>query len=581
MKNKFFSIVLSVILMLTTAAFAHDTITDMEAANRDPATVYEETGNYIESLGVPEVGSVGGEWMVIALTRGGRKCPDGYYENVLSYVNENINDKNQLHRVKSTDNSRVILALTAAGYDVTDVNGHNLLYGLSDMTYIKKQGINGPVWALIAFDAHNYEIPKNENEEAQATREGIISHILEKQLDDGGWSLFGKAADPDLTGMAIQSLAPYYDTHTQVQEAVDNALDCLSAMQHENGSFGSVDGVCSESCAQVAVALTALSIDPEADERFIKNGVSVIDALCSFAVDGGGFEHMPYSGLNGMATEQGQYALVSYFRFLEGKSALYDMTDVEINGGEASDEGGSDNYGSIGTGVYEDTFDYSEAEDITLTESDADKGEDFGLTDKHADVKKMSVVASDKTFDDVAAHDEKAKIEALASRGIINGKTDNSFEPNSTMTRAEFAAVIARGLGLPEKSNAIFEDIKSNDWYYNHVSTAYDYGIIKGVSENEFNPNGTITREEAAVMITRAARLCGINTETDAEAARKFLAHFFDYFTVSDWSQNALCFCYKQRILPNNTMVIMPKEAVTRAEIADMLYNMLFLAKLL
>ena len=53
------------------------------------------------------------------------------------------------------------------------------------------------------------------------------------------------------------------------------------------------------------------------------------------------------------------------------------------------------------------------------------------------------------------------------------------------------------------------------------------------------------------------------------------------HFTVSDWSQNALCFCYKQRILPNNTMVIMPKEAVTRAEIADMLYNMLFLAKLL
>ncbi len=301
-----------------------------ETAKADHKAVYEETGAYISALGTPSVGSTGGEWMVIDLTRSGYDCPEGYYENVVDYVNENINDKEQLHRAKSTDNSRVILALTSAGYDVTDVDGHNLLMGLTDMTYLKKQGINGPIWALIAFDSHGYEIPVNADATEQATREKIIAYILEKQFEDGGWALSGKVADPDMTGMAIQSLAPYYETNTKVKAAIDKAIICLSEKQYDNGGFGSIDGICSESCAQVIVALTTLGINPETDPRFAKNGVSVVDAMCLFAVEGGGFAHIPDAGINGMATEQAQYALASYFRFLDGKTSLYDMSDVDI-----------------------------------------------------------------------------------------------------------------------------------------------------------------------------------------------------------------------------------------------------------
>ena len=300
------------------------------ASAADHKTIYESTGAYIKSLGTPSVGSTGGEWMVIDLTRSGYECPEGYYENVVEYVNGNINDKEQLHRAKSTDNSRVILALTSAGYDVTDVDGHNLLMGLTDMTYVKKQGINGPIWALIAFDCHNYEIPVNVDAAEQVTREKLIAYILEKQLEDGGWALSGNAADPDMTGMAIQSLAPYYSSNSEVKAAVDKAIICLSEKQYPNGGFGSVDGICSESCAQVIVALTALGINPETDLRFVKNGVSVVDAMCLFAVEGGGFAHIPDAGINGMATEQAQYALAAYFHFLDGKTSLYDMTDVDI-----------------------------------------------------------------------------------------------------------------------------------------------------------------------------------------------------------------------------------------------------------
>ena len=305
-----------------------DLLSDASAA--DHKAIYKSTGSYINSLGTPSVGSTGGEWMVIDLTRSGYACPEGYYENVVEYVNNKINDKKQLHRAKSTDNSRVILALTSAGYDVTDVDGHNLLMGLTDMSYVQKQGINGPIWALIAFDCYNYDIPVNTDATEQVTREKLIAYILEKQLEDGGWAMSGTVADPDMTGMAIQSLAPYYKTNAEVKAAIDKAIICLSEKQYDNGGFGSIDGVCSESCAQVIVALTALGINPETDPRFVKNSVSVVDAMCLFAVEGGGFAHIPDAGINGMATEQAQYALAAYFRFLDGKTSLYDMTDVDV-----------------------------------------------------------------------------------------------------------------------------------------------------------------------------------------------------------------------------------------------------------
>ena len=304
-----------------------------EAAKADHKAIYESTGKYIKSLGTPSVGSTGGEWMVIDLTRSGYSCPEGYYKNVIEYVEAEINELEQLHRSKSTDNSRVILGLTSAGYDVTNVGGHNLLMGLTDMSYVKKQGINGPIWALIAFDSHDYEIPNNAKASEQVTRDKLIDTILAAQHDDGGWALSANkaaASDPDITGMAIQALAPYYKTNAKAKAAVDEALTCLSEMQYDNGGFGSVDGACSESCAQVIVALTALGINPETDNRFVKNGVSVVDAMCLFAVKDGGFAHVPNGGRNGMATEQSYYALTAYYRMLEKKTTLYDMTDVTI-----------------------------------------------------------------------------------------------------------------------------------------------------------------------------------------------------------------------------------------------------------
>lgn len=299
---------------------------------------YITTGDYMEALGTPSVGSIGGEWMVIGLARSDRNVPgvEDYYKKVLEYVAENIDtETGRLHKAKSTDNSRIILALTAIGRDVTNVGGYDLLQGLSDLDFVKYQGNNGPIWALLALDSGNYPVPTG----GTVTRQALIDEILRVQTSDGGWTVSGDKADSDMTGMALTALAPYYTKDLKVQEAIDKAVARLSEMQDEDGGYStSYDGTTkiatSESISQVVTALSALGINADTAPRFVKNGNSVIDALLRYYVNGGGFKHVMDGELDGMATEQAYYALTAYYRFLTGKTNLYDMTDTINKGGD-------------------------------------------------------------------------------------------------------------------------------------------------------------------------------------------------------------------------------------------------------
>lgn len=314
----------------------YQTLLDAEAAyaklvaelGKKADTIYKNTGDYLAKRGTPSVGSIGGEWMALGLARSGRTVPEGYYDAVVKYVKDNIDSNGRLDKNKATENARIILALTAIGKDVTNVDGHDLLAGLNEMSYLSKQGINGAIFTLIALDSHSY------TPAGDVTRDKLVQAILDAQISgDGGWSLDGKNADVDMTAMAIQALAAYYKSNSSAKKAVDKGLSWLSSVQQNDGGFTSWGAANSESCAQVIVALTALGIDPAKDSRFIKNGVSVLDALCSFAVNGGGFKHLATeTSANGMATEQGFYALVAYYRLLNGQSSLYDMADVKLEG---------------------------------------------------------------------------------------------------------------------------------------------------------------------------------------------------------------------------------------------------------
>ena len=281
---------------------------------------FETTGDYMAALGDPSAGSTGGEWMALGFARSGREVPDSYYDSVVAYVDEKIDENGRLHATKCTTNCRFIVALTAIGKDPTDVGGHNLLAGLNDMGYIRKVGVSGVIWTLIAFDCGKYEMPKG------IDRETLVDTILDFQVPGGGWANSGNIADPDVTSMAIQALAPYREK-PEVQSTLDDAVTVLAGMLDETGNFPSQYGASSESVSQVIVALCTLGIDPNTDERFVKNGMSALDGLLGYYVEGGGFQHIHSGKIDGIATEQGYYALTAYFRMLEGKTPLYDMTD--------------------------------------------------------------------------------------------------------------------------------------------------------------------------------------------------------------------------------------------------------------
>lgn len=266
----------------------------------------------------------GSEWLVIALARSGRDVPDSYYDSVVKAVQD---ADGVLSDRKFTEYSRTILALTAIGKDPTNVGGYDLLSKLADMDDVTFQGLNGAIFALIALDSNKYDVPAVADGGKQVTRDGLVAYILEQQLSDGGWALSGDNADPDMTAMALQALAAYRTGDKAVQSAVDKALKTLSDMQQADGGYSSWGTLNSESCAQVIIALTALGIDPAKDSRFAKNGLTVLDALLSFAADGG-FRHTADGERNDMATEQALCALTAYARLLDGKTALYDMTDV-------------------------------------------------------------------------------------------------------------------------------------------------------------------------------------------------------------------------------------------------------------
>lgn len=281
-----------------------------------------------QAAAVPSPG-YGDEWTVLGLARGGYFAVDSdyfarYYADVASKAPELTAASGRdgaLNAYKSTDNSRVILALSAIGRDATQVGGCDLTAPYADFAWVRNQGINGPVFALLALDSRNYL-------SGSAVRRQCVDAILAAELSGGGWAMSGAAADPDVTAMVLQALAAYRG-EAAVAAAVSRGIDTLSAMQSSDGGFTSWGSANAESVAQVIVACTALGIDPDTDSRFVKDGGSAVDALLTFYDAGAAaFRHKASGGTDSLATEQAVYALVAVSRFQRGQSGLYQETDT-------------------------------------------------------------------------------------------------------------------------------------------------------------------------------------------------------------------------------------------------------------
>ena len=288
-------------------------------------TAYDRASAYLTAaVSAPRYGSLGGEWTVLALARGGADTETAYFTDYYAALEQTVREANGvLSERKYTEYSRVILALSALGKDARDVAGFDLTLPLGDYEKTAAQGVNGVIYALLALDSRDYPMPQNAAASTQATRQLYVDAILAAQLANGGWSFMGEDADPDLTSMALQALAKYRE-QSSVRPAVDRALVCLSATQNADGGFSSWGSENAESCAQVLLALNALGLDTD-DSRFVKNGHSVLDALLTYQNADDGFCHERGGETNLMASEQAVCALASLVRAERGESSFYRM----------------------------------------------------------------------------------------------------------------------------------------------------------------------------------------------------------------------------------------------------------------
>lgn len=305
------------------------------------------------------VGSTAGDWAAIGIGRSGYADDyNAYLAVTAAYISNSYQKYGELDRTKATEWQRIGLAVLAAGGDPVSIGEDqegNPIDLVADGTYnrgkvmsLGMQGTNGLIFGLLLMDSMRYDIPAD----AADTREGLLEKIISSQIKDGGFNLtsIDAQSDVDMTAMAIQALAPYYNSEKtyryvqqgtkeeqvkSVRQVVDEALQFLSSSQQESGGFTSWGVENSEGCSQVLIALSSLGIDPGNDQRFIKNGNTVIDGLMQYHMEEGGFIHSKEydeenpnadpDKSNTMASDQALCALTALCRNYGGMRTFYDF----------------------------------------------------------------------------------------------------------------------------------------------------------------------------------------------------------------------------------------------------------------
>lgn len=246
----------------------------------------------------------GSEWYIIALSNCGEYSFSAYGDALSDYLAEN--------EVGSAS-SRLKYALTFVA--IGDKSNPYIAKTLGNS--IGEQGIMSLVFGL--------HLLNNGCVSEKYSQSELINEILSLQLTDGGWAIMGGNGDVDATAMAIQALAPHYDSASSVKAAVDKALAFLSERQNDDGSYSSYGVSNPESISQVIIALTSLGIDSEADDRFIKNGNTLFDAAEHFRLSDGSYCHKSGGESNSTATVQVLCASIAYENFRKGEAAFYDF----------------------------------------------------------------------------------------------------------------------------------------------------------------------------------------------------------------------------------------------------------------
>jgi hypothetical protein len=188
------------------------------------------------------------------------------------------------------------------------------------------------------------------------------------------------------------------------------------------------------------------------------------------------------------------------------------------------------------------------------------------------------VIWNPVSFDDMAGHWAEATVNNMGSRLVVNGGGNGRFNPDADITRAEFAAIVVRGLGLrAEPENVPFADVISSEWYAGFVATAADFGLIAGYEDGSFRPQNKITRQEAMTMMDRAMQVTGLKEQLEENGRlTNALASFEDADDVAAWAKEGANLSVASKVMNGRTMELLkPQASITRAEVATIVQRLL------
>lgn len=180
-----------------------------------------------------------------------------------------------------------------------------------------------------------------------------------------------------------------------------------------------------------------------------------------------------------------------------------------------------------------------------------------------------ALIQSNASFTDSKGKWYGAIATEMASRKIMNGNGKNMFVGDLSITKAEFAAILVRALGLPANGTSTFSDVSASEWYSGAVATAAQYGLVIGNGKNNFNPNAAITRQQAMLMLQRAAAL------TEFRGVSGDLDSFSDANNVSSWAKDAAKWSIGSGIIQGVDGKLNPTANITRAESATIILRLL------
>ncbi len=188
-----------------------------------------------------------------------------------------------------------------------------------------------------------------------------------------------------------------------------------------------------------------------------------------------------------------------------------------------------------------------------------------------------SVIWNQKEFKDTLNHWASEAVNDMASRLVISGTGNDLFEPDRPITRAEFAAILVRALGLrPDHGSNPFDDLDTAVWSRPYITAAYAYALIAGYGDGTFGPEDQITREQAMVMLARAMGLTGIQSSITKEQADTLLGAFSDAGDAAAWAKEGIAACVHAGLVSGRGGAkLAPKAQITRAETATMIMRLL------